>query len=365
MLYKFLTQIVFLFCCLTSKSQSNALVFVSETGNPFSLTVNHELVNKEPQSIVKVFDIGIGSQLIEISTVINNTSFNLKDSIKINDKPQHLNKEFTYALVLNENKIKIIFKSVSELSGPKEPAIPIAPKETAPLEDNSLYGNLYQAKNDKPVFFDNYNDSIADCKTDLTDKELTYAINLLNKCKDNFTKQSYLDKIIDNNCFSANQIKQLIELFPADMDRMNLAKKSYMHLTDKQNANLLLMILKYQSMKDSYSSYIKDQENVIKQKNLNCSVPIDNNKFEEIFNKIKNGGYEYEKVTVAKKQIVNICLSSTQVKSISTLFTHDRETIEFLKSAYNVLTDKENAKELANELQFNESKNEFLKYISQ
>lgn len=364
MSYKYLTLVAFLFFCLLTKSQSNALVFVSETGNPFFLKVNGNPINKEAQSIVKAFDIGLGWQIVEINTVISNSTFNLKDSIKINDKPQHLNKEFTYAVVLQEGKLKLAFKSVSELSGPQTPTIPIAPKEIIPLEDNSIYGKLYKAVNNKPQFFDNYTDSTDNCSTELTDKEILYAINLLSKCNDDFTKQNYLNQIIDNNCFNTNQIKQLIELFPTDIDRMNLAKKSYSHISDKENASLLLAILKYQSMKESYSNYIKDQENVIKQKNLKCSIPINENQFNEVFTKIKNGGYEYEKVIVAKKQLVNICLSTAQVKNIATLFTHDRETIEFLKSAYNVITDKENSKGLANELQFKESKEEFLKYIS-
>lgn len=365
MSYKYLVLIIALHCRFLVSGQSGALVFVSETGNPFLLTVNYTAINKEAQSIVKAFDIGIGWQQIEVSTIINNSTLNLRDSIKINDKPQHLNKEFTYAVTLHEGKLKLDFKSVSELSGPETPTIPIAPKETVPLEDNSMYGNLYQAVNNKPVFFNNYNGETLSCKADLTDKEIQYALNLLNKCKDNITKFDYFSLIIEKNCFTTNQIKQLIELFSSDMDRMNLAKKSYMHLSDKQNATMLLPILKYQSMKESYSNYVKDEENVIKQKNLKCTTPIGDKQFNEIFTKIKNGGYEHEKVSTAKKQLVNACLSSVQIKNIATLFTHDRETIEFLKSAYNVMTDKENAKELANELQFKESKEEFLKYISQ
>ena len=61
---------------------------------------------------------------------------------------------------------------------------------------------------------------------------------------------------------------------------------------------------------------------------------------------------------------MNVCLSSSQVKKLSELISHDREKNELLKSAYYVLTDKENAATLADEFQFTETKDEFLKFIS-
>jgi hypothetical protein len=119
-----------------------------------------------------------------------------------------------------------------------------------------------------------------------------------------------------------------------------------------------------QAEKSDYISFLKEQENITKQKNINCKDPINESKFEGIYSKIKNTAYENEKVIVSKKLLMDVCLSSIQIKKVSELFTHDREKLEFMKCANNVLTDKENAKLLADEFQFPETKTDFFKYIS-
>lgn len=345
-------------------SQNGTFVFVSETGNPFILKVNDSLITSKPQSNVKVKHLDTGKQLISIKETIDNKEYQLLDSIFITDKVQFQKKEFTFGVVLEKKKLRLKFRGVSDYSGESKLVIPEPPKETAPLVDNSLYGNLYQAKNNKPVFFKNYNTDSAVCKQPLNDKEISYAKSLLIKCNDEETKLKYLKEIIQNNCFSISQFKIMVELIPIDMDRLNLSKSAYSHFTDKQNISSLTAVFKYQSMKESFLGFIKEEENIVKQKAQNCSTPINSMQFDELFLKIKNGGYENEKVALAKKLLVNVCLNTQQTKSLVQLFTHDRETLDFMKSAYHVLTDKQNAKDLLNEFQFTETKEEFLKYIS-
>lgn len=353
-----------LFISGISIAQSNSIVIVSESGEPFLLKFNQEFVNNQPQSIVKVFEVSIGWQHLEIEQRLNNQTLKFKDSLFIDSKSKFLDKELTYALVNSNNILELRFKSVSEKSGPQSPNIPEAPKEKVPLVDNSLYGILYQAKNNKPIFFDNYNYETQSCKNELTDKEITYALNLLNKYNDDEIRTRYTNEIVEKNCYTVQQIKQLIDVLNTDLDRLNVSKKAYTHLSDKQNVSILLTSLKYKSMKESFQAFLNEQENIIKQKSMQCKTPIDDKKFEEVLAKIKNGGHENEKVIVAKKLMVNICISSVQAKKIAQFFSHDRETMDVLKSAYNILTDKENAKNLVDEFQFKESKDEYLKYIS-
>ncbi len=364
MIRKTLGFIFTVISCFQAMAQTNSLVVVSESGNTFLLSVNDKTINTIPQIDVKAFDLSPGWQQLFITSTINNKELSLKDSFQIKDIEKFTNKEITFALVVEKEKLKMHFKSISELSGPKTPTVPDAPKEVVPLVDNSIYGNLYQAKNNKPVFFTNYDKETSTCQHQLNEKELGYANHLLMKCNDEEAKLRYLNQIIDLNCYTTIQLKQLLELLPIEMDRLNCAKQAYKHISDLQNINALLPVFKYQTMKESYASYLKEQENIVKQKKLNCTEPINSTQFDALFAKIKNGGYENEKVIVAKKLLVDVCISTVQTKSIAQLFTHDRETLEFIKSAYNVITDKANAKDLVNEFQFNETKEEFLKYIS-
>lgn len=356
----FIVSIVF----VNAFSQNGTFIFVSETGSPFILKVNDSLITKEAQSNVKVTHLDIGKQLVNIEETIGDKRYYLVDSIFINDKEKFQKKEFTFGVILEKQKLKLRFRGVSDYSGDGNVFIPEAPKEPVPLVDNSLYGNLYQAKNNKPVFFQNYLKDSTLCRINLTEKEIAYAKTLLKKCNDEETKLKYLTEIINNNCFTVNQFKEMAEMIPIDMDRLNLSKQAYNHLTDKQNVTSLNTIFKYPTMKEAFNTFIKDEENIIKQKAQNCTVPINAKQFDDLFLKVKNGGYENEKVVLAKKLMVNVCMNTLQVKSLAQLFTHDRETLDFMKSAYNVLTDKQNAKDLANEFQFSETKNEFLKYIS-
>ena len=354
----------FVFIGLSVHSQSNSLVIFSASGTSFFLSVNHVSINKIPDPDIKVFNLGVGWNLIEIKMPGINKELNFKDSIILSDKSKFLNKEFTYVLIENACSLELQFISVSEPSGPETPIVPRAPKEVVPLIDNSIYGILYQAKKGKPEFYNNYDKETSTCKNNLTDNEIKYASNLFKKVNDEETKYRYLNQIIDFNCFTVNQIKQLIEQLPIDMDKLNACKKAYDHVTDKENIAMLLILLKYPAMKESFSSFLNDQENNIKQKNLQCKVPINETKFESILSRVKATTYENEKLIISKKLLVDVCLSSSQIKKISELFTHDREKMELMKCAFNILTDKENAHTLAEQFQFQGTKDEFLKYIS-
>ena len=362
MFQKFKVLFYLFFCGLLVQAQNNSLVIFSESGNPFLLSVNNEPINKNAQSNVKVFNFNIGWNQIFIK--IPNKEQTFQDSILLSNKSKFLNKEFTYVLIDKEGKLSLQFKSVSELSGPEVPPIPEAPKETAPLVDNSIYGNLYKAVNNKPVFYKNFDTETSTCKIALTDKDIKYALTLFKKANDSEAAYRYLNEIIELNCYSVLQIKELIESTPIDMDKLNAAKKAYTHIHDQQNAKILLGIFKYPAMRESFISFMTDKENIIKQKNMNCKEPINNSNFETLLSKIKKAPYENEKLVVSKNLLVDVCLSIIQVKKLCELYTHDREKMELLKSAYNVLTDKNNAYILADEFQFKETKEEFLKYIS-
>ena len=366
MLLKIKVLIYFLFIGFVVLAQNNSLVIFSASGNPFYVTFNTENVNQIAQSNVKIFDVNAGWSTIEIKMPLNNgKNINFKDSILLSSKSKFVNKEFTYVLIEKGEKLELQFKSVSELSGPKTPPVPPEPKEAAPLVDNSIYGNLYQAVNNKPIFYSNYDSETRTCKVALTDKEINYALKLMAKANDIEAAYRYLSQIIEMNCYNTMQLKELLETAPIDMDRLNSAKKAYAHVTDPQNINTILSVFKYPAMKESYVSFLKEEENTIKQKRLNCKEPASEEKFNSLYSKIKNTPYENEKLNVSKKLLVDVCLSSAQIKKISELFTHDREKLEYMKCAANILTDKENTKSLADEFQYQGTKEDFLKQISQ
>ncbi len=364
MLQKFILLTITVLAGFVVRSQSNSLVIFSDLGNPFSLNVDGEKINTIPQSNIKAYGLTWGWHHVEINTVINQKEFFLKDSVLFVNNPKYINKEFTYALTDNGKRLSLEFKSVSEPSGPATPPVPEPPKIAAPVVDNNTYGNLYKAKNNRPVFFHNYDVQTSTCTFALNDKDIAYAVTLLKSCNDEDRKMGYVNDIVDFNCYTTAQLQQLLLTFTAEMDRLAIAKKAYLHISDKKNIPQLSAAFKYQTIKDNYTTYMEDQDNLAFQKKMQCVKPIEETKFNELYDKIKTAGYENEKLAVAKKVLVNVCLSTEQVKTVLTLFTHDREKLELLKHIYNVITDKENAKTLADRFQFTETKTDFLKVIS-
>jgi hypothetical protein len=364
MTQKIKVLIYFLFIGLSVISQNNSLVIFSASGNPFFISVNGEAINTTAQSNVKIFEVTAGWAHLEIKIPSVIKELKLKDSILLSNKSKFINKEFTYALIEKREKLELQFKSVSELSGPKTPSVPSEAKEVLPLVDNSIYGNLYQAVKGKPVFYNNYDKETSTCKITLTDKDIKYAIFMLSNVNDKQTEFNYLTQIIDQNCYLTIQLKQLLETVPIDMDRLSSAKKAYSHVTDQQNIMSILAVFKYAAMKDAYVSFLKEEEVTTKQKSLDCKEPASEEKFNTVFTKIKNQPYENEKLNLTKKLLADICLSSIQIKKLGELFTHDREKLDYMKCACNILTDKENNKMLAEEFQYQGTKDEFLKYIS-
>lgn len=364
MLQKYIWALMSILSSHVVRSQNNSLVIFSASGEPFLLKVDHEAINAIPQSNVKAFDLSLGRHVIEISSSSSGNAILLKDSVVFVNEAKYEHKEFTYALVPSGKALSLQFKSVSEPSGPLLPPVPEAPKQTAPVVDNSIYGNLYQAKNNKPVFFQNYDSETSSCKTSLTDKDISYAVRLLKSANDEERQMSYVKSIVLNNCYTTAQLQQLLLTFPAEMDRLEIAKPAYLHLSDKKNIAQLNPTFKYQSIKDSYAAFAEDQENLLKQKSLHCSQAIEGAAFEQLHSKVKNSGYENEKLIAVKKLLTNTCLSSDQAQKLALLFTHDREKLECLKCAYPVLVDKEHAAQLAEQFQFSETKQDFLKFIS-
>ena len=354
-----------LFYGLSIQSQSNSLVIFSASGNPFYLYINHEQINKTAQSDIKVFDISTGWNFIEIKIPGIIKELRYKDSILLSSKSKFLNKEFTYVLIEKDGKLDLQFKSVSEQSGPSVPLVPEPPTAIITTSEITSHSKLFEIKNNKPLFSVNYNKETSSCTYELTDQDIESTFHLFKKTNDDEAKYRYLNQIIEFNCFKSNQLKDLIDQLSVDMDKLNLAQKAYSHVTDKENVKLLSNSFKFDAVKTVYLSFITDQENIAKQKKMLCKQPIDDLKFQAVFNKIKNTTEESEKINMSKKYLVDMCLSSTQIKQWSELFMHDREKLEFMKNAFYILTDKENKVSLADEFQYRETKNEFLKYMNQ
>lgn len=348
--------------------QSNTLVVFSAAGKRFLLTLNGEAINSVPQSNVKAFSIGPGRQHLRVDFREDKDQAVLVDSFVIGRHEKYADKEFTYALTDELKNGHIVhtlhFVTVSDTSGPEKPHVPQAPKEIVPLVDNSIYGILYQAKNNKPVFFDHYDDDNRTCDTALSDKDLAYLDHLLSKTNDIEAKYNDVMQTIRNNCYSTQQLKRLVTLLPLELDKLKACKEGYWHLTDRQHAPDLSSALVYKTLQEDYQNYLDELASIDKQQQMKCTDPMTPSEFEKLTATIKAAPYENDRVRIAKKQVVKNCLSTGQLRDVAGLFTHDRDKLDLIKATYRVVTDKPNFYKLSDVFLFSETKEEFNKYFS-
>lgn len=365
-LFAILLYFSFLNLVLKAQLINNNLVVISEKGKQFTLYLNDQKINSTPETIAKAFDLTEGWQKIKIEFADEkNTS--LTDSIRIRAFEKNSEKELTYVIreeeKSNGTKYKLVFITEGDRSGPKTPRVPEAPKYVI-VVDNNLYGNLYKAKENKPNFFQNYSEEKKECVVSLNDTEIQYAINLFNKTNDKADRITYLETIIQYNCYTTEQLIQILNLFDIEMDKLKQARIAYWHLSDKNNVSKINEIFKFPTFKEEFNVFLKEVADKNKQENLKCTVPISDTQFNFIYNSVNKAKNEFAKLEVAKKETVMNCFSTAQIKKIMNIFVHDREKMDFIYAAYSVVTDKENYPTLANDIQFNENKNDFLKFIS-
>lgn len=354
--------IIFLGYSASSQILNTNLVIISENGNRFILYVNNEKINTEPQANVKAFNISEGWCKLKVE--FENENVIVSDSIRIKAIEKNNNKEITYSIQRNAKTSKFHFVSIGELSGPKTPRVAEMPIDKGPVIDNTIYGNLYKAVDNKPVFYKNYIDSLKSCKINLEDIDIKHAINLVTKTNDIENKYRYVEYTVDQNCYTTNQLFQLLNLLEVEMDKLKLVKRGYLHLTDKNNAKKLEDIFKFKSMKEDFGYFLKEVANAEHQHNLHCEVAISNEKLDEIIAAVKKAQYEPDKIKVAKEKLINNCLNTQQVEKLMQLFIHDREKMDLVKSAYAITVDKDNYKILVENFQFSENKTEFLQFIA-
>ncbi|MBS1637033.1 MAG: DUF4476 domain-containing protein [Bacteroidetes bacterium] len=358
--------LVFIFFLQTVfHAQTNDLVIFSATGKRFILTVNNDVINTVPQSNVKAFAISPGVLRLKIKFQEAKDSTVFYPVITIGNDKKYLNKEFTYVITDSYTNPKALhalrFVTVNDTSGPEKPPIPEAPKEVVPMIDNSIYGILYKAKDNKPVFFNNYHTDSRSCDTSLSQHEMRYFAQLMNKSNDLERKSAYVTDVIQNNCYSVAQLMELVSYFTIELDKLKACKEGYWHLTDKQNASRLREVLVYKSIQEDYDNYLEEIARIEKQQKLACKEAVGAEKMTQMMAALKAAAYENEKLKVAKKQLSGNCFSCEQIRLMATSFHHDRERIDFVKSSYRVVVDKQEFYKLSDIFDFAETKDEFNK----
>lgn len=342
------------------------LVVVSPNGKKFTLYVNDQKINPLPQADVKAFHINEG--WCKLKAEFEEDAISVTDSIKIKALDKNNNKELLLSINqidrYNKKTAKFEFISIGEPSAPPLPVVPEIPVYLSKLTENAAFGNLYQIKNNKPVFFNNYDSATAKCSVNLDEKDIEHFLFLIKKTNDFSNRITYVAKTVSHNCYTVAQLTQILNTLDTELDKLKYARKAYYHLLDKENAKLLVSVFNFKGVTEEYLLFLKDMDAEKHQLSMNCKEPVTDVLFNEIYVNIIKEKHEHDKAALAKKYVQKNCFSSAQMKKIIEVFSHDREKMELAKTAYPVITDKENYKLLAESFMFSENKNEFLNFTA-
>jgi hypothetical protein len=75
----------------------------------------------------------------------------------------------------------------------------------------------------------------------------------------NNSKLNTVKEALPNNYFNTSQLRQLLQLFSVDKDKLELAKLAYRNTIDQRNYYTLNDVFSFQSSKDELEEYIRNQ----------------------------------------------------------------------------------------------------------
>lgn len=100
---------------------------------------------------------------------------------------------------------------------------------------------------------------VGDCF--VTDDEFNTIKGTINKESFNNTRLTIAKGILESKkCFTALQIKQMVQLFSFESTKLDLAKFAYDYCTDKENYYIINDVLDYSSSKSELTNYIKTKK---------------------------------------------------------------------------------------------------------
>lgn len=195
---------------------------------------------------------------------------------------------------------------------------------------------------------------------------------------------------MNKNCFSVEQVKQLLMLLSADRYKMELAKFAIDYTWDLENYYMLSDVFDMGSNIDEFNNFVQSNSilnssssnNHVEQNNhpaqvqqnvyvlpgyngpLGCQFPMSHGDFINAKQSISSKSFEDSKLTLANQILNSNCLLTSQVKEIMLLFSFEDTRLKLAKSAYGRTYDIGNYYLLNDAFTFESSIDELNKYIS-
>ncbi|WP_343531051.1 DUF4476 domain-containing protein [Pedobacter sp.] len=158
---------------------------------------------------------------------------------------------------------------------------------------------------------------------------------------------------------STKQIGQLLPLFFKDESKLLLAKQEFQYVVDPHQFYLLKDSFTFMGTKDEFMKFLEGQKTEQVR-----NRPMSASDFDVFYKRFKSEAFDDNKTELAKVALINIKLTSEQVKELIACYSFEDKGLDFAKWAFRITFDKENYYSLADKFKFPSNKQSLLDFIS-
>jgi|GEM_PF-836401 len=158
---------------------------------------------------------------------------------------------------------------------------------------------------------------------------------------------------------STQQIAQLFPLFFKDDSKLLLAKQEFQYVADPHQFYLLKDAFTFMSTKDEFMKFLEGQKT-----SQIRNRPMSASDFDAFYKRFKSEAFDDNKTELAKVALINVKLTSEQVKELIACYSFEDKGLDFAKWAFRITFDKENYYTLADKFKFPSNKHALLDFIS-
>lgn len=355
--------ILTLFIASIYSAQNNLIIFSSGT-NYFSVSCKELLLKDTFQHEIKIDSISIDT--LHLTITLQNNKTILKSTVFLMEKGKPVtHKEFVYALQQDEvGKFKLVFISSNAIKPLPKPLLPEKPKEDTTYKwRNNVYGNVFELKDGKPIFYNNTSKG-GSCSKSITEENLKYCLQLINRTAIEPEKFNFVALILKNNCFACSQAIQILNTLNYELDKLKLIKLIYPQLVDKTNFKVLRSSLNFESSQKQFDDILQNPSLLNQKNKISCFKAVNDSVVLVIADNLKLLSTDYDKYEFMKEKFYNECYSSVQFKGIMNLMIHDREKLDLIKLFYHNICDKENLNTITDVFSYKQTISDFQLFLS-
>lgn len=230
------------------------------------------------------------------------------------------------------------------------------------LKELDIYRNNAYALDDFDDYAAAYNTGIVPPDRPTSPQNLNDFDALVTRVKQEAFDDQKLKVISAYSNYAALSTKQIAQLFPLffkDDSKLLLAKQEFQYVVDPHQFYLLKDAFTFMGTKDEFMKFLEGQKTEQVR-----NRPISASDFAAFYKRFKSEAFDDNKTELAKVALINIKLTSEQVKELIACFSFEDKGLDFAKWAFRITFDKENYYSLADQFKFPSNKQSLLDFIS-